>query len=170
MELSSDRPVKCPYCNQYFKRSTEKFIYDKGRYWHEDCHNIQIGEKKKYEKDKRELIAYIEKLLNKKVDARIHKQIKTFVEDYGYKYKGIQLTLEYFFELKGNLVSKAQGGIGIVPYVYEEAKQYYMMKDQVVENLDNIEGSPVTNKKVVIKDPTKQEKYKINRTIDITGL
>ena len=149
--MSSDRPVKCPYCNQYFRRSSEQFIYDKGRYWHEECHKLNLGEKSKTDSDRRELLAYIEKLLNKKIDARILKQIKTYTEDYGYKYKGIQLTLEYFFELKGNLISKAQGGIGIVPYVYEEAKKYYMMKNQVSESLDALKETPVVEKLLLLK-------------------
>lgn len=168
--MSSDRPVKCPYCNQYFRRSAEKYEFYKQRYWHVDCYNAQVGEKQRITTERQELISYIEKLFNKKVDARILRQIKTFIDDYGYKYKGIQLTLEYFFELKGNSLVKSQGGIGIVPYVYEEAKQYYMMKQQVAENLRTLEDVPVTEKKVTIKDPTKQAKYRTKKTIDITGL
>jgi len=33
--------------------------------------------------------------------------------------------LVYFFEIKGNSVEKANGGIGIVPYVYQQAYNYY---------------------------------------------
>ena len=30
-----------------------------------------------------------------------------------------------FFDLKGNGIQEANGGIGIIPYVYDEAKEYY---------------------------------------------
>ncbi len=166
----SDRPVKCPYCESFFRRSEEEFTYHKNRYWHKQCYTNSIQQAKSATQDKKDLHAYIEYILNKKIDARIQKQIKTFIEEYGYKYKGIQLTLEYFFEIKGNPVSKAQGGIGIVPYVYEEAKNYYALKQKAANSLNEVEGDPVTKRKVTIKDPTKQKKHLKNRTIDITGL
>ena len=33
--------------------------------------------------------------------------------------------LVYFYEVKGNDKSKAAGGIGIIPYVYRQAYEYY---------------------------------------------
>lgn len=33
--------------------------------------------------------------------------------------------LKYFYELKGNDIKKANGGIGIIPYVYSQAHDYY---------------------------------------------
>ena len=60
------------------------------------------------------------------VDARIHKQIKQYREEYNYTYSGIRKALVYFFEIKGNSIEKANGGIGIVPYVYQQAYNYYL--------------------------------------------
>ena len=31
----------------------------------------------------------------------------------------------YFYEIKGKSLDKAQGGIGIVPYIYQDAYNYY---------------------------------------------
>lgn len=31
----------------------------------------------------------------------------------------------YFFDIKQNSIEKANNGIGIVPYIYEEANQYF---------------------------------------------
>ena len=59
------------------------------------------------------------------INARIRKQIKDMKDTYNFSYSGIQKSLEYFYEVKGNPISKANGGIGIVPYVYEDAKKYY---------------------------------------------
>jgi hypothetical protein len=44
---------------------------------------------------------------------------------YNYTYSGIHRSLEYFYEVKGNSLDKANGGIGIVPFVYQDAYNYY---------------------------------------------
>ena len=61
------------------------------------------------------------------VYAKIKKQIKDYVTNYGYAYSGIHKALIYYYEVKGNKFDegKAQGGIGIVPYVYQSAFNYY---------------------------------------------
>ena len=61
------------------------------------------------------------------VYAKIKKQIKDYVTNYGYTYSGIHKALIYYYEVKGNKFDegKAQGGIGIVPYVYQSAFNYY---------------------------------------------
>ena len=33
--------------------------------------------------------------------------------------------LIYFYEVKGNSVEKANGGIGIIPWIYKDAYNYY---------------------------------------------
>lgn len=77
-------------------------------------------------KDREELYDYIMKLFNISfVDPKIQKQIKKYIEENNYTYSGIKKALVYFFEIKGNSVEKANGGIGIVPYVYTQAYNYY---------------------------------------------
>ena len=77
-------------------------------------------------KDYKELYDYIMKLFNISfVDPKIQKQIKKYIEENNYTYSGIKKALVYFFEIKGNSVEKANGGIGIVPYVYTQAYNYY---------------------------------------------
>ena len=58
---------------------------------------------------------------------RIKQQIKKYVEEYGYTYSGIMKALIYYYEIKGNKfdLAKTNGGIGIVPFVYEKAYNYY---------------------------------------------
>ena len=77
-------------------------------------------------KDREDLYDYIMKLFNISfVDPKIQKQIKKYIEENNYTYSGIKKALVYFFEIKGNSVEKANGGIGIVPYVYTQAYNYY---------------------------------------------
>ena len=50
-----------------------------------------------------------------------------YITQYKYTYKGILQALVYFYEIKGNDKSKANGSIGIVPFVYQEAFDYFMV-------------------------------------------
>ena len=68
---------------------------------------------------------YVQKLLGDDYNkARVNKQIKDYVAE-GYSLSGILKSLIYFYEVKGNSKDKANGGIGIVPYVYKDAYNYY---------------------------------------------
>ena len=56
----------------------------------------------------------------------MQQQINKFALDYNFSYSGMQKALTYFYEVKGNSIEKANGGIGIVPYVYQQAYNYYL--------------------------------------------
>jgi hypothetical protein len=58
---------------------------------------------------------------------RIQKQIQEYTTKFGYTYSGNQKALIYYYEVKGNVfdILKTNGGIGIVPHVYDAAYRYY---------------------------------------------
>ena len=71
-------------------------------------------------------------------------------------------SLIYFYEVKGNSTEKANGGIGIVPFVYKDAYRYYysifLAKNQNKEkDLSIFQKS----REVVIKPPTLRKKIKL---------
>ena len=120
--------VICSICKERFDR--DKFpavLVSSRRYAHASCAGQLTPEQAKEEKDYKELESYIIKLFNlEHMDGRITLQIKKYMQDHPeYTYSGIKRTLEYFYEIKGNSIDKANGGIGIVPWVYEEARRYY---------------------------------------------
>lgn len=86
---------------------------------------------------------YIKKLFNiKTLTPLIKMQLKKYLsEEYKYSYSGILKSLIYFFEIKGNSIDKANGGIGIVPYVYDQAFRYYysLWEAQQINNDKDIE-------------------------------
>ena len=59
------------------------------------------------------------------INARVRKQINQYKEEYNYTYSGMLKALIYFFEIKKNSIEKANGGIGIIPYIYKDAFNYY---------------------------------------------
>ena len=98
----------------------------KRRYAHKECSMSEDEKKLQENKDREELYDYIMKLFNISfVDPKIQKKIKKYIEENNYTYTGIKKALVYCFEIKGNSVEKANGGIGIVPYVYTQAYNYY---------------------------------------------
>ena len=74
------------------------------------------------------------------VYAKIKRQIKDYVTNHGYTYSGIHKALIYYYEVKGNKFDegKAQGGIGIVPFVYQNAFNYYYAIWEVQQKQEHI--------------------------------
>lgn len=60
-----------------------------------------------------------------RLNPHIYKQLKDYIEKNHYTYSGIHKALIYHFEIKKGDISKANGGIGIVEYVYQQAHDYY---------------------------------------------
>ena len=115
--------VVCKICGKRFDTNEEPFVkVSSTRYAHEAC----VTEKEQKDIEKYELEEYIKQLFHiTKITGKIDKQIKKYVTEYNYSYTGIQRCLIYFYEIKGNSLDKANEGIGIVPYIWEEVRQYY---------------------------------------------
>ena len=152
--------VTCQYCKQRFDRDKIDFIkISERRYAHKTCMQETVIEKSKEEKDYDALIEYAKHLLNDKYsDARVKKQIKDFKDQYEYTFSGMLKSLIWFYEIKQNPIDKANGGIGIIPFVYNDALQYYY-----AIYLANSEGEKVKNyqpetKVIVIKSPIAEPK------------
>lgn len=125
--------VKCPYCEKSFDRldPSIKFIKIGRRYAHMKCYNEHEAAMTQEEKDLRDLYTYIKDLLGveynfKKVEHQI-KEFKKYTDgnDIPYTYSGMLASLRWFYEIKGNSKEAANGGIGIIPYIYNDAKKYY---------------------------------------------
>ena len=121
--------VKCPKCGETFDRDIIQAVKVNGRrYGHAKCYPdnnnfVPLVEKKISEEQK--IKNYAKSILKEQyVAARVNKQIKDFLAE-GYTASGILKTLIYWYEIKHNDISKAMGGIGIVPYVYKQALDYY---------------------------------------------
>lgn len=119
--------VKCVYCGQQFDRDTTPCCAINGRrYAHTDCVQQAQTKAQKDEQDKAALENYIKNLFDiPELPKRVQQQIKIYVRDNQYTYSGILKALIYFYEVKKNSIERANGGIGIVPYIYEESRNYY---------------------------------------------
>lgn len=149
--------VKCYYCGGVFDRDKKPAILVPNtarRYAHEDCYEISQKQTKEIENDKLSLESYIKKLF--KVDfvpPLAQKQIKQYVTEKNYSYSGILKTLKYHYEIKNGDIDKAHQGIGIVPFRYQEAYQYWFSVWQAQQENKRIldkENSILIPKKIEI--------------------
>lgn len=119
--------VKCAICGLTFDANVESYVkVNSKRYAHQKCSQEKEQNLSQIEQDKKNLEEYIMKLFGTKyIDPRIRKQIKQYVEEYHYTYSGIHKALVYHYEINGGEIEKANGAIGIVPYTYQKAYNYY---------------------------------------------
>ena len=150
-------PVTCYYCGVKFDRDKEPTVQVSARrYAHKECAEKHSVEKSEEEKDLESLEQYIMKLFDEPfVNARIKKQIKDYQKQYGYTYSGMLKALIWFFEVKGNSTEKANGGIGIIPYVYKDAYNYYynLYLAQIVNQEKDVGQYQAKVREIVIQSP-----------------
>ena len=151
--------VNCIYCKKPLSKIDSNTIYlSKNKFAHKEC---EEKESKRELTDAEKLDKYIMKLFHTDyVNPRIQKQIKNYITEYNFSYSGILNALIYFFEIKGNSIEKAHDGIGIVPYIYKDAYNYYYtlwLAKQKNYN-KNIEQFIPKIKEITIKRPERKEK------------
>lgn len=122
------REVKCPYCDKYFYRELEEYVQiNKTRYAHKACYDRHNAELTQEERDYNILVDFIKKLFAiDSLTEKLKHQIKDYHDNKAYTYSGIYKSLVWFYQIKKHPIDKANGGIGIVPYVYEDARNYYV--------------------------------------------
>ena len=157
--------VTCSICKERFDRDKyPAVLVSSRRYAHALCAGKLSAEETKIQQDKKQLEEYIIHLFNlEHMDGRITLQIQKYMQDHPeYTYSGIKRTLQYFYEIKKNPIEKANGGIGIVPWVYEEARRYYYNQWLLSQkNVDkNVEAYVPQVKEITIKPPKRKPKKK----------
>ena len=154
----------CKICGKQFDRNAEQaVIAGPRRYAHQKC--LPTGElvpmENPIDPELDKLNNYIINLLGKDYNAaRVKKQIKDFKEQ-GMSYSGMLKSLIYFYEVKGNSKEKANGGIGIVPFVYKDAYNYYY--DLFMAQQRNENKKPFIEKvrEIIIKPPKVEKPVKL---------
>ena len=156
--------VICKYCGQRFNRDVEPFVeVGSRRYAHKDCADKVDASMTQEEKDYYKLEEYIKKLFSiDTISAKIKKQIHDFRQEYGYTYSGMLKTLYWWYEIKGNSIELSQEGIGIVPFVYNQAEKYFyalymakMFNDGLEEYKPKVEEVEIASPRVYTQSQIK---------------
>lgn len=69
------------------------------------------------------------------------KQIQTYLDEYGYSYNGIYLTLKYYVEVLHGDISNT---IGVVPYYYDEAKKFFNQRIAILNQIRDLKEPVVS--------------------------
>lgn len=149
--------VKCLICGNSFNREKEPNVKIGNRYVHEKCLcETEEGHLLRLE-------SYIKGIMSlEKISPLIKRQIQRFHDENGYSYNGILLTLKYFYEIKNGDPHRAKG-IGIVEYVYDEAKKYYEQVQKVIKNIDQATPTTDSIRVFTISSPLRRSrKHKID--------
>ena len=157
--------VKCTVCGESFDRDKVQAVKSGARrYAHYTC--LPEGElvplpNAVVDQDLVDLENYIKNLLGDDYNpARVKKQIKDYKNEYNYSYSGMLKALIWFYEVKGNSIEKANGGIGILPFVYQDAYNYYysLYLAQLVNEEKDVNQYKTKVREIVIKSPSVAEK------------
>ena len=116
--------VTCAFCKKGLsKKDPDCVMLNNNKYVHKACQELEESREKT---DREKLEEYIKELFALSyIDPRVKAQIKKYIEEYNFTYSGMQKALYYFYEIKGGDKSKANGGIGIIPYIYQDAYNYH---------------------------------------------
>lgn len=163
--------ITCQYCKEKLVKNEAKKRGTRS-YYHEECltkKEEQEKQKKKEADDYKELIEYICTLYGIEAPTgMILKQIKEYKENLDFKYSGMLLSLKYFFEMNDGAVIE-DAGVGIIPYIYEDAKKHYIMKKEVEKSLNDY--VLITDKVIEVESPKFVfDTVKKNSFIDISSL
>lgn len=155
--------VKCMYCNKTFDTNEEEFVKPRSnRYAHKKCAADYLSQMSKEEKDEQLLNEYIKELFGANANwLLIRKQINKYKKENNYTTSGIYKTLKYFYEVKRGDITKANGAIGIVPFVYEQAFLYWRalweaQQNNVVKVSELVPQEPVSAIEIHIEPPKRQ--------------
>ena len=121
--------VLCYYC----KKSDDKVMKDQAvridnKNFHPHCAKIYA--------DKKELAETICRIFKLKAPGPRNNAFISKYASEGMTYKGMTRALMYFYDVQKNSIDKSNGGIGIVPWVYEDANRYYERKENMEKQLE----------------------------------
>lgn len=152
---------KCPHCNNEVKEEDAIYNTKTKRYYHEFCYNELL--------ERKQLCDYVCELFSyKKPSVRIYQQMTSY-HDKGVSYSDMLLALKYFYEIKKGDINKSQGGIGIIPYVLEEAKEFATLEKLEQDKLiAKFEQNEQIKEIKIIKITEQRNKNK--KQIDINSL
>ena len=165
---------KCAICGIEFDRNAIQAVrHVARRYSHQTCEpdgELVPMEGGANDPELQKLKDYIGTLFGENANwAMINKQIKKYKEETGYSYSGILKSLVYFYDVKHNSKEKANNAIGIVPFCYQDAYNYYyslFLAQQATQDKTLI----TKVKEIIIKPPkmrgTKQQFFDLGEWED----
>ena len=79
------------------------------------------------------------------------KLAEKYVKENNYTYSGMLKTLKWYYEKEGHSLDKSNGSIGIIPYIYQQASNYYyaLYKAQLINKEKNISNFILPKERII---------------------
>lgn len=119
--------VTCIYCKKQFDRDKEPTKQVSARrYAHMECWEDHIRNLTQEERDIETFYDYTKQLFGSDYNYILTKKLaERYVKENNYTYSGMYKALKWYYEKEGHSLDKSNGSIGIIPYIYNQAKTYY---------------------------------------------
>lgn len=145
--------VKCLYCGKQFDRDIEptKQVSVR-RYAHIKCWEEHQTNLSQEEKDIEAFYEYTKNLFKENYNYILTKKLaENYIKENNYTYSGMLKTLKWYYEKEGHSIDKSNGSIGIIPYIYKQALNYYysLYQAQLINKEKNISNFILPKEKVI---------------------
>ena len=114
--------------------------------------------------DKKQYYQYLRELINDELSAKVYALSDQYISRYNFTFKEMYQTLVYLHEI----VEKELIGdiVGVIPYYYDQAKDYFASIDRIEEANKDIDVSKMYKEKIVKIQPKKR----IAKQLDIESI
>ena len=154
----------CKYCKQPFDIYREGYRKVGRRYAHISCYDSNFSADSEYLE---EIYNYLRYDLKIDVDfPALCAQAERYVKNNGYTYEGIYKTLRYYYGLENGDPSKSMGRIGIVPFVYDKAMDYYKRIEDYQEEVRQVVEEQIEKEDTVVITKAEERKPKDYISLD----
>lgn len=153
--------VKCLYCGQTFDRNNpdEKAVKINRRYAHGACAEQHEATMTQEERDTEAFYECVKNIFGKGYDYLKTKRLaEKYIKDYNYTYSGMTKALIWFYQIQKNDTSKSNSTIGILPYIYQQAYDYYYAIYLAQQQNVNVNTYSPAVKEITIPTPTVWER------------
>ncbi len=145
--------VICLYCKKQFDRDKEPTQkVSARRYAHLNCWKEHLANMSKEEKDIQNFFDYTKKLFGEDYNYILTKKLaERYVKENNYTYSGMLKTLKWYYEKEGHSIEKSNGSIGIIPYIYKQALNYYyaLYQAQLVNKEKDLSNFTTSKERIV---------------------
>ena len=145
--------VICLYCKKQFDRDKEPTQkVSARRYAHLNCWKEHLANMSQEEKDIQNFFDYTKKLFGEDYNYILTKKLaERYVKENKYTYSGMLKTLKWYYEKEGHSIEKSNGSIGIIPYIYKQALNYYyaLYQAQLVNKEKDLSNFTTSKERIV---------------------
>ena len=164
--------AECRICKGKIDKSLDDWVMpSKNYYYHKTCYN---NWKKAELKDDEDYIDLIYDFISRDLKATYdwwvcEAQRKKFIKESKMTNKGILFALKYFYEVKQGDWEKGHGGIGIVPFIYNDSCAYWAAKERqsagTIAEIERQMYEAATRKKIIIQKKETKPKYQVDFSV-----